>query len=63
MAAKVATGKCKGAMGPTIMKGILANWLVCLAAFMATIETDLAGMLLDPSNPNLSPGPAPFPQP
>jgi len=46
MAAKVATGKCKGAMGPTIMKGILANWLVCLAAFMATIETDLAGKIL-----------------
>ena len=31
MAAKVAAGKCKGAMGPTIMKGILANWLVRIA--------------------------------
>ena len=51
MAAKVATGKCKGAMGPTIMKGILANWLVCLAAFMATIETDLAGTIPQPLSP------------
>ena len=55
MAAKVATGKCKGAMGPTIMKGILANWLVCLAAFMATIETDLAGTIPRPLTPALSP--------
>ena len=33
-------------MGPTIMKGIFANWLVCLAAFMATCETDLAGKII-----------------
>ena len=24
---KVSAGKCAGAMGPTIMKGIFANWL------------------------------------
>ena len=28
------------------MKAILANWLVCIAAFMAGSETDLAGKLL-----------------
>jgi len=46
MAAKVAVGKCKSAMGPTIVKGIFANWLVCLAAFMATLETDLSGKIM-----------------
>ena len=46
MAAGIATAKCKGAFGPTVMKAILANWLVCIAAFMAGSETDLAGKLL-----------------
>lgn len=46
MAAKVAKGKCAAAMGPTIMKGVLANWLVCLAAYMASLESDLAGKIL-----------------
>ena len=32
---KVSAGKCAGAMGPTIMKGIFANWLVCLAEPLA----------------------------
>jgi len=46
MASKVTVAKCAGKMGPTIMKGIFANWLVCLAAYMATLETDLAGKIL-----------------
>ena len=46
MAASIATGKCKAAMGPQIMKGVLANWLVCLAAFMASVESDLAGKIV-----------------
>jgi len=46
MAAKIATGKCAGGFGPTMMKGIFANWLVCLAAYMATLETDLAGKIM-----------------
>ena len=46
MAAKITAAKCGGAFGPTVMKGILANWLVCLAAFMATVESDLAGKIV-----------------
>ncbi len=46
MASKVAATKCAGAFGPTLMKGVLANWLVCLAAFMATVESDLAGKIV-----------------
>jgi len=46
MAAKVAVGKCGSAFGPTVMKAVFANWLVCLAAFMATVESDLAGKIV-----------------
>jgi len=46
MVSKIATTKCASAFGPTVVKGILANWLVCLAAFMATCETDLAGKII-----------------
>jgi len=46
MAAGIAVAKCKGAMFPTIVKAILANWLVCIAAYQAGSETDLAGKLL-----------------
>merc|ERR1712167_476599 len=46
MAAKVATGKCTASFSQQVVKGIFANWLVCLAAFMATVETDLAGKMV-----------------
>jgi formate/nitrite transporter len=46
MAANIAVAKTKGAFGPTVMKAILANWLVCIAAFMSGSESDLAGKLL-----------------
>jgi formate/nitrite transporter len=46
MAAKVATGKCTASFGQQVAKGVFANWLVCLAAFMATLETDLAGKIM-----------------
>jgi len=46
MAAGIAVAKTKGAFGPTVMKAILANWLVCIAAFMSGSETDLSGKLL-----------------
>jgi len=46
MAAAITVGKCKAAFGPTVMKGIFANWLVCLAAYMASVETDLAGKMV-----------------
>lgn len=31
---------------PQVVKGIFANWLVCLAAYMATLETDLGGKIM-----------------
>jgi formate/nitrite transporter len=46
MASKIAVAKCGSAFGPSVVKAILANWLVCLAAYMATLETDLAGKLI-----------------
>lgn len=46
MAAGIAVGKCKSEFGPQIVKSIFANWLVCLAAFMATVESDLAGKIM-----------------
>lgn len=46
MAAKVATGKCTASFSQQVVKGVFANWLVCLAAFMATLETDLAGKIM-----------------
>ena len=46
MASGISVAKCGGAFGPTVMKGILANWLVCLAAFLATLETDMAGKIM-----------------
>ena len=46
MAAKIATGKCSATFGQTVVKGIFANWLVCLAAFMAGNESDLVGKMV-----------------
>lgn len=46
MAAAVCTAKCSGSFGSTVMKGVLANWLVCIAAYIASSESDLAGKLL-----------------
>lgn len=46
MAGGIAVAKCKSDFMPTVVKGIFANWLVCLAAFMATCESDLSGKIL-----------------
>jgi formate/nitrite transporter len=46
MASKICVGKAASAFGPTFMKAVFANWLVCLAAYMATLESDLAGKLI-----------------
>ena len=43
---KVSAGKCAGAMGPTIMKGIFANWPVCLAEPLAL------ALAPNPASPN-----------
>ena len=46
MAAGIATAKCKSAFLPQVVKGILANWLVCLGAYMGGSETELSGKIL-----------------
>ena len=32
----IATAKCELSFGVALVRGILCNWLVCLAVFMAT---------------------------
>jgi formate/nitrite transporter len=43
MAAKMVVSKTSGEFGPTLAKGILCNWLVCLAVFCAAQAKDIAG--------------------
>ena len=45
-AIKIATLKCKLPFGVALVRGILCNWLVCLAVFMATAARDIPGKLL-----------------
>jgi len=46
MASTVAAGKCVGDFMPMVVKGIFANWLVCLASFQSSLETDLSGKIM-----------------
>ncbi|KAL3904880.1 MAG: hypothetical protein SGILL_009899, partial [Bacillariaceae sp.] len=41
-----AISKCAGAFMPTLVKGILCNWMVSLAVFMAGASNDLCGKLV-----------------
>jgi formate transporter len=41
-----AVAKCGGAFMPTLVKGILCNWMVSLAVFMAGASNDLCGKLV-----------------
>jgi formate transporter len=41
-----AIAKCGGAFMPTLVKGILCNWMVSLAVFMAGASNDLVGKLV-----------------
>lgn len=45
-ALKIATVKCKLSFSAAFMRGILCNWLVCLAVFMVTAARDVTGKLL-----------------
>lgn len=45
-ALKIATLKCKLSFSAAFARGILCNWLVCLAVFMATAARDVTGKLL-----------------
>ena len=41
-----ATGKCTAGFGAQVVKGIFANWLVCLAVFLATSASDMTGKMV-----------------
>lgn len=42
----IATAKCSLPFWVALVRGILCNWLVCLAVFMATAARDVTGRLL-----------------
>lgn len=45
-AIRVASAKCRLTFPVAFIRGILCNWLVCLAVFMATAARDVPGKLL-----------------
>jgi formate/nitrite transporter len=45
-AVSIATAKCELSFGAALVRGILCNWLVCLAVFMATAARDITGKML-----------------
>ncbi|MDD2309587.1 MAG: formate/nitrite transporter family protein [Desulfuromonadaceae bacterium] len=45
-AIRIATVKCQLSFTTAFVRGILCNWLVCLAVFMATAARDITGKLL-----------------
>ena len=46
MAAGITAGKIKATFMQQVVKGIFANWLVCLGVFMATGESDLVSKMV-----------------
>ena len=42
----IAATKCELSFGVALVRGILCNWLVCLAVFMATAARDIPGKML-----------------
>lgn len=46
LAAATAVKKCSGAFGPTLVKAIMCNWLVCMAVFLAGAANDLGGKMV-----------------
>ncbi len=45
-AISIAAAKCNLDFGVALVRGILCNWLVCLAVFMATAARDIPGKIL-----------------
>ncbi len=45
-AMSIAAAKCELTFGVALVRGILCNWLVCLAVFMATAARDIPGKIL-----------------
>ena len=46
LAINIATAKCSLTFSSAFVRGVLCNWLVCLAVFMATAARDVGGKLL-----------------
>jgi len=42
----IASGKCRLSFDVALVRGLLCNWLVCLAVFMATAARDIGGKIL-----------------
>jgi formate/nitrite transporter len=42
----IAAAKCQLDFWPAFVRGVLCNWLVCLAVFMATAARDIASKML-----------------
>ena len=45
-AVNIAAAKCELSFSVALVRGILCNWLVCLAVFMATAARDIPGKML-----------------
>ncbi|HKJ29224.1 MAG: formate/nitrite transporter family protein [Desulfuromonadales bacterium] len=45
-AVNIAVAKCELSFSVALVRGILCNWLVCLAVFMATAARDIPGKML-----------------
>ena len=46
LAVATAMKKCSSAFGPTVVKAIMCNWLVCMAVWLAGSANDLAGKMV-----------------
>ena len=46
LAAATAVKKCAGRFGPTLVKAVMCNWLVCMAVFLAGAANDLGGKMV-----------------
>lgn len=46
LALSTGIAKVSGDLGPTIVKAIMCNWLVCMAVFLSTSAYDLAGKMV-----------------
>ena len=46
LAIATALKKCGSSFGPTVVKAIMCNWLVCMAVYLAGAANDLAGKMV-----------------
>lgn len=46
MAIKVVQGKVSASFGQTVVKGIMCNWMVCMAVFLSSQAQDMAGKMV-----------------